>query len=290
MPILLIAVALAAATVIWPVNRWVMRRGSRAAPYGFWISLSGMATAGVFTLILGQSLRSPALWITGGITGACYAVGFCILVMHCLRIGPMGPTTAMNNMGMVGPIVVGMFWPERARLTATAWVGLIAVVASLVSFGFSRPAGAENHKASGRWFVLALAAWFLAVLSMTTQYVGSRIPATRGSPAAFEVVFMTVGAAVLCPALIRYRREWFRKVELLGGLVNGFLLVTIGVATLNSLRYVRPEIVFPFTVAGPLVLVMLLGRFAYGERLDRVGVAACGLAATGLFLLSLPGR
>ncbi len=71
------------------------------------------------------------------------------------------------------------------------------------------------------------------------------------------------------------------------GFLNGVLLTGIVIATLTALHYAGPAIVFPFTVAGPIVLVLLLGKFFYHEHLDRFGWLACLFALFGLLSLSL---
>ena len=41
MGVLMLAVAVVGSTVIWPVNRHVMRRGGRGEVFGFWLGLGG---------------------------------------------------------------------------------------------------------------------------------------------------------------------------------------------------------------------------------------------------------
>jgi len=101
MSVLLISIAVIGATLIWPVNRWVMHNGGRSESYGFWFSVSAALISGCAALIVGQSLCQPIVWAIGVVIGFAFATGYCLVIMYCLRIGLVGPTVAMNNMGLV---------------------------------------------------------------------------------------------------------------------------------------------------------------------------------------------
>ena len=288
MNVLLIALIIVGATAIWPVNRWVMDRRGHPALYGFWMSLTCSVCSGLLALATGQSLRNPSLWAVASATGVCHGLGFCLIIPYCLRIGPVGPTCAANNMGLLWPVLFGFFWPRRMPFHLAAVVGLLMVLASFISFAFSKTTDEkEKKKISRRWLLLALAAWVLAGISMTFQYIGARLPSTRHSPVAFVFCFSTTAAVVLLPAAVRCGKAWFRGAERIAGPVNGILLVLIGTLTLIVLKHARPEIVFSFTIAGPVLLVVLLGQFIYQERLDRAAWIGCALSLFGLLALTL---
>jgi hypothetical protein len=97
--IILLAVPVILSTLIWPINRWVMLKGSRTDAYGFWISIFGSLTAGILGLSLGQPFQGAALlWISLVIAFA-FAIGFCLIINYCLKIGPTGPTVAATTWG-----------------------------------------------------------------------------------------------------------------------------------------------------------------------------------------------
>ena len=124
MVICLIGIAVVCATLIWPINRWVMHNSGRSEAYGFWLSLSAAFVSGCAALILAQSLRQPIVWATGAMMGFAFASGYCLVVMYCLRIGPVGPTVAINNMGLVWPIVLGALCVKphpRGGATTARW-------------------------------------------------------------------------------------------------------------------------------------------------------------------------
>jgi len=120
---------------------------------------------------------------------------------------------------------------------------------------------------------------------MTGQLLGS----IYASDSSFAVVsaFATTSTVILAPFVIRLRNRWFNRKEMLAGMANGILSAVIGAATLSALNYVGPEVVFPFTVATPVILVLILGQFLYHEHLDRPAWLACFLGVGGLVGLSL---
>ena len=107
MSILLISIAIIGATLIWPLNRSVMRNGGRMEVYGFWVALTSAIVSGCVALTIGQSLFHLTVWRIGAAMGIASGIGYSLIIMYCLRIGPIGPTVVMNNMGMVWPVVRG---------------------------------------------------------------------------------------------------------------------------------------------------------------------------------------
>lgn len=283
-----IAVALIGSTALWPVNRWVMREGGRADTYGFWLSLFGSTVAIVAAFVAGEPWQVPALWGIGGVIGFAYAVGFCLIIMYCLRIGPTGPTAAMNNMGMLWPVVLGATWLTPHALPPITLVGVGLIIAAMVAFSMSKPDGHPASTGPGfspKWMLWALAGWVLSGVSMTAQLAGS-LHAPR-SPFALVGIFMGTAALLLVPLVIRRGRTWWRRQEVIGGAINGAINVMVVYSTLSALQTLGAELVFPFTVAGPIILVLLLGQWVYRERLDRAGVFAAVFGVLGLLGLSM---
>lgn len=288
MSVLLISITVIGATLIWPVNRWIMHNGGRAVAYGFWSSVVAAFVSGYIALMLGQSLRQPLVWAIGAVIGFAFTAGYCLVIMYCLRIGPVGPTVAMNNMGLVWPVVLGAFWLKPHPLGRCVIVGIALVGLSLFSFGLSKQSSTSLFQTSGistRWVFWALLGWVLAGISMTAQLLGSIY--ASNSPFAVVFAFTTTSTLILTPLVIRLRNNWFKRKEMLAGMANGIILAVIGATTLSALNYVGPEVVFPFTVAAPVILVLILGQSLYHEHLDRPAWLACFLGVAGLVSLSL---
>ena len=286
--VLLLAMTVILATLLWPVNRWVMKRGAAPEGYGLWTSIMAAVISAAFALAFGQPLNQPAVWAVGAMIGFAFAVGYCLIIMHCLKIGPTGPTAAVNNMGLVWPVVVGLVWPQLQQLSAGVVVGLALVVIALVLFGIGSSAGSGDPavaRISRHWVAWVFLGWLLSGMSMTGQYIGSVVAAD--SPLALTAAFYAVATLILAPLVLRRGRAWINRVELTGGLVNGVLSAAALVTTLSALRYARVEIVYPVTVATPILLVLVLSSLVYRERLSRTAWAACAAGVAGLVVLSL---
>lgn len=117
-----IGLATICATALWPVNRWIMRSGGRSEVYGFWVSLCGGSVALIAALLARERFDQPAIWTIGAITGIAFAVGFCLIITYCLRIGPTGPTAAMNNMGCGRLFSVHSGYSRTDYLQPILWV------------------------------------------------------------------------------------------------------------------------------------------------------------------------
>ena len=288
MSIFFIAIAVIGATVIWPVNRWVMYNHGRPQVYGFWASLTGAIVSLSIALAKNQSILQPKVWAVGAVIGFAFAIGYCVIILHCMQIGPFGPTVAMNNMGIVWPVVLGALWLKPHPINELFIIALIMVGLSLFFFGLSH-SGSSNIRqtrgVSARWIWLAFLGWIFSGISMTGQLVASIY--TPDSYFAILFAFEFTATLILATLVLRPGRAWFNRKELMGGIINGTLTVIIGSATLIALKYAAPELVFPLTVAGPMILVLVLGRLLYREHLNIFSWAACLVGVLGLIGLSL---
>jgi drug/metabolite transporter (DMT)-like permease len=278
-----LAAAVLASTLIWPINRAVMRSGGSARLFGFWIATSGALTAAPVAVVGGQVHPAAGLWILGAIIGTAYALGYCTIVMYCLRIGPTGPTVVLNNMGFVWASLAGALWLAPRPVTLNLALGLAGVVGSLVLFGCGLRGDGSERVASARWFAWALAGWVLSGVSMTSQAVCAVW--YPNAPFGTVLAFSAAAAALLAPFAPTERRAWISRPETPAGIVGG-AVNTVGVAaTLAALRELPPQIVFPVAIAGPMVIVQVLAAVALGERPGALGWLACAVGAAGIALL-----
>lgn len=220
--------------------------------------------------------------------GLASTLGYWLVIMYCLRIGPTGPTVAMNNMGMLWAVLLGSLWlkPQPLSGQLVLGLGLVSLAISVMGFGSSQgntSGGLRVSTMSLRWFVWALLGWVLAGISMTAQFAaGISVP---NDPAA--VVFAASVAAVALLVLPAFHGgSWRSWRELIAGSASGMLMVVIGISTLTVLRSTGPEIVFPVTTAMPAVLILVLGYLLYDEHLGLKGMLACVFGIAGVTILS----
>jgi len=285
---LLILIAVVCATLMWPVSRWIVRHGGRTVLYSLWLSVTAAIISGLVSLKTGQSLLQPTVWYIGIIIGFAFATGFCLVIMYCLKIGPGGPTVAMNNMGLVWPVLLDAIWLKPHSLNTFMMTGLTLIIFSLIIFGFGNMEKSNKScipKISVRWMYWAFLGWILAGVSMTGQLLGSiYVP---DSPFALIFAFTLTAAVILFLIVFKSQDNYFNKREIIAGGVMGFLLAAAGAATLTALRYLNAGTVFSFTVVTPIILMLIIGRFVYHESLAKKDWLACFLSICGLINLVL---
>ena len=284
MNIIYLAIPVILSTLIWPLNRHVMMNGGRTDAYGFWISLSGSIIAGALGLLLGQSYDGVAVWTVGLMIGFAFSVGFCLVINYCLKIGPTGPTVAANNMGLVGPVVVGLLWPVNHGFNLSIILGLALVALAMIGFGASTSASIANEQPiTSRWVILVMLGWLLAAMSMTGQYIGSVL--TPDQPLTLVSIFFMFATFILLPFMIRHRRNWFNRSELTGGIANGSIQAISIYVTLLALQKMGSQIVYPVTVLLPVVAVLIISALIYKERLHPLTWISCSAGIAGLTVL-----
>jgi drug/metabolite transporter (DMT)-like permease len=283
---LLLLLLLAMGVSIWPVGRWGTGGGSAAA-MGFWISLTtGVASA----LVLAGRGVTPAwngLLVAGLLMGFAYAVGFCLLVMHALKIGPAGPTVTINNVALVAGVLYYWFWLEPRRPTAALLAGLVGVCLALVLIGLNRGgAQGDGRTMSRRWALVVVPGGLLSALSFMMQtYAGVRYPGAE-SGSLFAAICFLSSALMLLPAVLREGRGALRRRPVVAGVVIGVVNAAGMPIGMTIMKGVGPEVFLPVTVAMPIIVMLIVGHFFYAERLDRRTTAGCVLAAASVALLA----
>jgi drug/metabolite transporter (DMT)-like permease len=208
-----------------------------------------------------------------------------MIIMYCLKIGPVGPTVTINNMGLLWPVILGALWLDPHPLTGLTKIGMLLVILSLSCFGLiKKKSSHKESNISNKWIFWCFLGWILAGVCMTAQLASSIYSAP---PLVFVFAFSITAVLILSPFVIKSGSKWFNRKEISGGIINGFLGSILVSATLIVLNYTSSEIVFPFTVGGPVILILILGKFLYREHLDRLGWTACFLGVSGLIILSL---
>jgi drug/metabolite transporter (DMT)-like permease len=313
---LLLTLAVAASTVLWPVGRWGLHGNGRATVMGFWISVTMGAVSVIGWLSRGSWVIPPQVWVAAALLGIAYAVGFCTLIMHCLKIGPAGPTVTINNLAMACGVLydVLVLHPQGVpdwRVLAGALGTCFALV--LIGMRGRDPTGnssvASSHAHSARedrgntgdpptkkialtpglvpraWYVMVMIGGAFSGLSFITQtHVGRLFPAHSF---AYLAIGSCVSALILLPVLLREPKVWRHSRERLAGLTIGAVSSTSMLVTLAAFKYFSSAVVLPVTVVTPVVLVLLIGHFVYREHLGRGQTIGSIIAVISLMLLSI---
>ena len=129
--------------------------------------------------------------------------------------------------------------------------------------------------------------WVAAGLSMMFQSIAAgRLP---DSPLALVAVLSFVACAAVIPMCARTSRPRARRYEIIPGVITGFVQVITGTAVFVGIARLGSQIVFPFIIATPIIIMLMVGHFVHKDKLGRLAWVACLLGALGLVLLALQG-
>lgn len=290
MTVLLLTISVVCSTLIWPVSRWITHKHGRPEVYGFWACTSAAVFSACGAMMTEQPLLEMNVVGIGVIVGFASAIGFWGVVMYCLKIGPIGPTVAMNNMGLIWPVVLGCLWLVPHPVNTIMISGIVLVCLALVFMGFGNKGSAsgkqvQTHNMTCRWFLWALTGWLLCGVSLTAQLSASIY--AHDSPVGVVFWLNSVSAAILLLRNLGCRGIWSVGQEMIAGVAIGANITAVGTILQITLRHVGPEIVFPITMATPVMFTLLLGRILYGEHLTAKQWIGCSLGIAGIVALSV---
>ncbi len=279
-----ICICVASGTGCWVFGRWAMRPDGRADVFGFWISLLGAIGAGLLNALMGKPFDVWPVWGAGVAFGVAYSIGFCILIMGALRVGPVGPTTTINNMAMVCGILFTILYLQPHMPNSIVVAGIVGVVAAIIMFGVAGSGAESGSSANREWAAMVIPGGLLSGVSFVSQaYAGTLYP---NSVCLYSFVGFGVSAVILLVITSIKRVSLFRRREMIAGIsVGAWMSLTVPMS-IYVISMVGAEIALPIMVATPTVLVLLLGHFVFGERLQKMTVAACALGTLSVALLS----
>jgi len=283
---LLLVIVVAGSTAIWPVGRWALREDGKSIVVGFWVSL----TVGLMCLVgvvLGSEWRGApvGVWLAGGTMAVAYAFGFWICTMRALQIGPAGPTVTVNNMAMVAGVLYTMFVLVPGRAGAWTVAGLVGVCVTLLLLGLGRPAADGTHRATGALWtrLIAIGGAFSCLSFMAQAHAGTLYPDQKYL---FGMTAFGGSAVLLLPLMLQRPARFLLRHERLGGVTLGALNGGMLPLSLTVIRQIGAEVALPVTVAMPILLVLLIGRVFYHERLSPAAWVACVLGAVSVAALA----
>lgn len=239
-------------------------------------ALLSVGFAGGMTLLPRQEGLGFAVFL-GVVSGAMFLCSFMLLQWNIRVNGVVLPATFMK-LGVLVPTLVSMLaFGERPGLMQIG--GMALALAAIVMIRQEKGGGSAKHPLG--LIVLLLAGGCTDVLSKIYEEMGS--PALKNHYLVYTF-FIALGLCVLL-AIVRGQRLTPADVGfgLLLGIPNYFSARFL----LLSLADVPAIVVYPSYSVGTIVLVALVGRFAFGERLSRCQTLAVAVILAALVLLNL---
>lgn len=236
--------------------------------------------AGAFALPGGLVPRGEGgafTWVLGVVSGALYLSSFLLLQWNIRVNGVTLPATFMK-LGVLVPTIMSMlFFAEMPSLMQA--LGIAGAIAAILMIRMEK--GGEKAKNAAGLLLLLIGGGSTDATSKVFEELGSAAQKNQ-----FLLITFAV-ALVLCILLARSRGEGLTIQDAAFGMLIGIPNYLSSRFLLLSLAHVPAVIAYPTYSVGTIVLVTLLGKLLFGERLSRRQLAALGVILVSLALLNL---
>jgi drug/metabolite transporter (DMT)-like permease len=267
---------------------FVMKLGSLNGHSSPALTASLFSAAALFclavVLLSGQPFHSSSpvvlLAVAGGVGGAIAYFFF----LSALRIGPYAPTISIYTMAFLIPVVFSMIVWARP-LNAAAGAGIALIVAGVAMISSSASGGKSEAQAAWlKWLILLGIAFILTGIPQIAQAAAARLGAIN----LWYFLFLTFlsGSLALWSFLYIKRIVPRGRIFAYGGLA-GLASVAGNMFTLQALGKLPEPVVFPVSLAGPVIGAVLLSVLFFREKTKPLGYLGILLGLGGIVLLAL---
>lgn len=204
--------------------------------------------------------------------------GAVVAFNQAVKLGHFGFSNAIYRSSFLPAVIFSMLWmglPWNAGIAA----GIALILVSIFLMSWSDGAFARGgHR---RWFVLIVTAFLLSSLPRIGQEL---TVAMKGSNFLYLFLSYAFGSLVLALALV-----WARRYQLKSLLWGSLSAVAsfIGVyCTMQALATLKPHVVFPISLSGPIILGALFSRVVFKETINKWGWLGIALGTIGICVLA----
>ncbi|HSQ79253.1 MAG TPA: DMT family transporter [Candidatus Bathyarchaeia archaeon] len=220
------------------------------------------------------------LAVGGGVGGAVAYFVF----LSALEAGPYALTISIYTMAFLIPVAFSIVVWSRPLGGSTA-AGIVLIVAGIALISMSGVAAKGAAKAAWlKWLALVGAAFVLTGIPQLSQAAAARL----GDINLWFFLFLTfsAGAVALWVFLIA------KKAKTRRGLFGYGTLAAVGSVagnffTLRALAKLPEPVVFPVSMAGPIVAAVLLSVFYFREKIKPLGYVGIAAGLAGIVFLAL---
>lgn len=265
------------------INRWVLKHEGRPELLGICTNIIGLLGGLLLFFLYGDHSFSIRALFFGTIYGICYSLGFIMIIFNCLKIGPTGPTSTVTNIGaLVGPTIASFLWfSNKNSPSFNAILGLICCILSIILISLKKDDGKQKSDLNRKWIRLIILGGIFSMISAASQYLA--IQYDTNSTFSFIIVNNGVSLIILLFISFIKQNKFPRKGEILAGTYTGIANVTLTVLLFALLKHISAIIVYPLTIAIPMLLILIVGSYFYKEKLTKVVILGCisGLIGVG---------
>ena len=213
----------------------------------------------------------------GLVSGAMYLGSFMLLQWNIRVNGVVLPATFMK-LGVIVPTVTSIIaFGEVPR--ALQIVGIVLAIAAILMIQLDK--GSARAKNALGLVILLIAGGSTDVLSKIYEQMGN--PALSDQ----YLLYTFFVALVLCALLAVAKKQKLTVSDVAFGLLVGVPNYFSARFLLLSLGAVPAVVAYPSYSVGTIVLIALVGRVAFGEKLSRRQMIAMGVILAALILLNL---
>lgn len=267
---------------------FVMKLGSLKGHSSPALTASLFAAAAILCLavliVSGQPLHISGpvvlLAVGGGVGGAVAYFFF----LSALGIGPYGLSISIYTMSFLIPVAFSIVVWARPVGTATA-AGILLIVAGIALITTSTAGSRGGAKAAWlTWLALLGAAFVLTGIPQVAQAAAARLGAIN----LWFFLFLTfsAGAAALWLFLLATGAKTGRRVLSFGALA-AVGSVAGNFFTLKALGQLSEPVVFPVSLAGPVIAAVVLSLLYFKERIKPLGYLGILVGLAGMVLLAV---
>lgn len=279
---LALALCLVAFTGLSVVCKLAQIRG--ASLRGFNLVLFGTCAAGsvAWTSVTQRwDGFDPVFW-TVSLTSGALALLAVVALLKALAAGAFATSNAVVRSSVVIPAAAGMLIFDE-RLGGARMAGFAAVLGSFALAGMKPSKGGTATGGAG-WLLWVSICWVANGLSQGTQvWVAKTYP---NGELCYLAAFYGGGLA-LAVALTALRSQRVERADWIYGALGAICSLLGMAATMSALASMDAAVVVPVSIAGAMVLIVLVGRYVFGERLAAKDWAIVVLASAGSVLLAV---
>ena len=239
-------------------------------------TLLSLVFAGSIDLFPRESGLGFALGL-GVVSGAMYLGSFMLLQWNIRVNGVVLPATFMK-LGVIVPTLTSILaFGEVPR--AAQIVGIVLAIAAILLIQLDK--GSARAKNALGLVILLVAGGSTDVLSKIYEQMGNSALSDQ------YLLYTFFVALVLCVLLAWAKRQKLAIADIAFGLLVGVQNYFSARFLLLSLSAVPAVVAYPSYSVGTIVLIALVGRAVFGEKLSRRQMIAMGVILAALVLLNL---
>jgi len=239
-------------------------------------TLLSLVFAGSIDLFPRESGLGFALGL-GVVSGAMYLGSFMLLQWNIRVNGVVLPATFMK-LGVIVPTLTSILaFGEVPR--AAQIVGIVLAIAAILLIQLDK--GSARAKNALGLVILLVAGGSTDVLSKIYEQMGNSALSDQ------YLLYTFFVALLLCALLAAAKRQKLAIADIAFGLLVGVPNYFSARFLLLSLSAVPAVVAYPSYSVGTIVLIALVGRAVFGEKLSRRQMIAMGVILAALVLLNL---